>query len=396
MSGTEPVPTGPGHDPWQPAPATRISMQQPGHGAPLGRRGLALPVAVFTLAVIVLFIAGTAFVATQEARASTGALAERLALEAAEYGAAAVLRDWDPSWNVATPVGQTLGPLGHTLAGGAASVVRVTRTSATTWWAISEGSAGGTVVRRAARRTVNAAFRLDLPPDAVPAALGVADSARVTGSGAVVGADSVEVIGLCASIAALPNAGIALPDTMRVVASGGGVTGTPPLLADTSVAARVAALGSTLAADIVLPAGATVTPAPMVTAGTCDTLAAGNWGDPAGGSCATHLPVIKALGDLTVRGGRGQGIIIASGDVVFEGGVVFAGLVVAGDDFVTANGGGMVLGAVLAGDVRRSPGDHSVVADGGLIRRSSCRLRQARLAAALPVRLRDRWWAEFD
>jgi hypothetical protein len=243
---------------------------------------------------------------------------------------------------------------------------------------------------------VHAAFRLDLPPDAVPAALGVADSARVTGSGAVVGADSVEVIGSCASLAALPNAGIALPDTMRVVASGGGVTGTPPLLADTSVAARVAALGSTLAADIVLPAGATVTPAPMVTAGTCDTLAAGNWGDPAGGSCAAHLPVIKALGDLTVRGGRGQGIIIASGDIVFESGAVFAGLVVAGDDFVTANGGGMVLGAVLAGDVRRGPGDHSVVADGGLIRRSSCRLRQARLAAAPPVRLRDRWWAEFD
>jgi hypothetical protein len=360
------------------------------------RKGLALPAAVFTLAVIVLFIAGSAFATTQEARASLGALAERFALEAAEYGAAAVLRDWDPSWNVATPAGQTLGPVNYTLSSGAASTVRLTRTSATTWWAVSEGSAGGSIVRRAARRTVNAVFRLDLPPDAVQAALGVVDSVRVTGSGAVVGTDSVEVIGSCASLTPLPTAGVASPDTLRVVAPGGGITGSPPLLPDSSIAPRIASLASTLVADIVLPAGAIVTPAPIVTAGLCDTLPAGNWGDPAGGPCATHLPVIKALGDLTVRGGKGQGIIIASGDIVFENGAVFAGLVVAEDDFVTGSSGGLVLGAVLAGDSRRGPGDHSVVANGGLIRRSSCRLRQARLAASPPVRVKDRWWVEFD
>jgi hypothetical protein len=243
---------------------------------------------------------------------------------------------------------------------------------------------------------VNAAFRLDLPPDAVQAALGVVDSARVTGSGAVVGTDSAEVIGSCAIVTTIPTAGIASRDTMHVVAPGGGIIGTPPLLPDSSVAARIASLASTLIADIVLPAGSIVTPAPVVTGGACDTLPAGNWGDPAGGPCATHLPVIKALGDLTVRGGKGQGIIIASGDVVFESGALFAGLVVADDDFVTGAGGGVVLGAVLAGDARRGPGDHSVVANGGLIRRSSCRLRQARLAAAPPVRVRDRWWVEFD
>jgi hypothetical protein len=194
----------------------------------------------------------------------------------------------------------------------------------------------------------------------------------------------------------VPTAAVAAPDTLRVVAPGGGIIGTPPLLPDSSIATRVASLASTLIADIVLPAGAIVTPGPMVTAGACDTLLAGNWGDPAGGPCAAHLPVIKALGDLTVRGGKGQGIIMASGDVVFESGAVFAGLVVADDDFVTGTGGGMVLGAVLAGDARRGPGDHSVVANGGLVRRSSCRLRQARLAAAPPVRIRDRWWVEFD
>lgn len=383
------------HQHQSPAPATRTTMRKAAPSTAL-RPGLALPAAVFTLAVIALFIAGSAFAATQEARASVGALAERLALEAAEYGAAAVLRDWDPAWNVTTPIGQTLGTVSHTLPGGAASVVRLTRTSATTWWAVSEGTAGGTVVRRAARRSVNATFRLDLPPDAVQAALGVADSARITGSGAVVGTDSVEFLGSCAGMTPAPTAGVASPDTMRIVAPGAGITGTPPLLPDSTISARVASLATALVADIVLPAGAIVTPAPLVSAGVCDTLAALNWGDPGGGPCATHLPVIKALGDLTVRGGTGQGIIIASGDIVFESGAVFAGLVVAHDDYVTGSGGGMVLGAVLAGDARRGPGDHSVVANGGLIWRSSCRLRQARLAAAPPVRIKARWWVEFD
>ncbi len=364
------------------------------------RSGLALPAAVFTLAIIALFVAGSAFAATQEARASVGALAERLALEAAEYGAVAVLRDWDRSWNVATPVGQTLGPFAHTLTGGAASEVHLTRATATTWWVVSVGSAGGSLVRRSARRTVNAVYRLELPPDAPDAALGVVDSARVTGSGSIVGADSVEALPGC-SVLAAPIAGVAAPDTTRVCdgACGiatGGIIGAPPLRPDSSVTPRVAIVTAALTPDIVLPAAAIVTPAPVVTGGTCDMLAANNWGDPDGGACRHHLPVIKSLGDLTVRGGKGQGIILADGDVTFENGAVFHGFVIATDDFLTGGGGGSVLGAVLANDMRRGTGDHTVVASGGLIRRASCRLRQARLAASSPVRVRQRWWAEFD
>lgn len=365
-------------------------------GMPHARQGLALPAAVFTLAVVLLFIAGSAFATTQEARASVGALAERFALEAAEYGAAAVLRDWDQAWNVRVPVGRTIGPVTHTLSGGASSVVRLTRTTPVTWWVVSEGQAGGTLVRRAARRTVNAVFRLDPPPDAALAALSVTDSARVTGSGAVVGTDSVEASAACSGMITAPIAGIAAPDTTRTLAAVGAIVGTPPLLTDSSIASRVASLASTLVADIVIPAGSVVTPLPVSIGAACDTAVASNWGDPGGGACAAHLPVIRALGDLTVRGGTGQGIIVAAGDVVFENGAVFAGLVVAGDDFVTGSGGGVVLGAVLAGDARRSSGDYSFVANGGLIRRASCRVRLARLAAAPLLRIRERWWAEFD
>ena len=358
------------------------------------RRGLALPAAIFTLAIIALFIAGSAFAASQEARASLGTLAERSALEAAEYGAVAVLRDWDPQWNVATPVGQTIGPVTHSLSGGMSAVVRLTRTSLTTWWVISEGTVGG-ARNRQARRTLNAVYRLDLSAPLPDFALGVGDSASVSGTGMVMGGDSLGTTALCGAIPTPPIAGVAAPDTTRVL-GGLRITGTPPLIADSSVSAIVTQLDSALVADIVLPAGAIVTPAPIVAGAVCDTLAATNWGDPAGGPCGSHFPVIKALGDVTMRGGTGQGILIAAGDVTFENGASFSGIVTPRDDFVTGSGGGSVLGVVLAADMRRGPGDHTIVGSGSWIRRSSCRVQQARFAAANPIRVTQRWWAEFD
>ena len=358
------------------------------------RRGLALPVAIFTIVIVMLFVAGSAFATSQESRASLGALAERVALESAEYGAVAVLRDWDPTWNIAVTPGQTMGPFTHTLSAGAMASVRLTRTSATNWWVVSEGTTTGTLLR-AARRTVNAAFRLDMPPSVIDAALSVADSARVTGTGAVIGTDSVEFVGACAGMTVVPIAGIAAADTSRVTGLAG-VAGTPPLIMDSTVTRTFLALDSALVPDIVLAAGAVVTPAPVVSAGVCDTLAAGNWGDPGGGPCGMYLPVVRALGDVTIRGGVGQGILVAAGDVVFENGASFAGLVMSADDFVTSAGGGSVLGAVIAGDARRGAGDHTIVGSGGHIRRSSCRLVRARLAIAPPVRVKHRWWAEFD
>jgi hypothetical protein len=82
--------------------------------------------------------------------------------------------------------------------------------------------------------------------------------------------------------------------------------------------------------------------------------------------------------------------------VIFENGATFHGLVMAHDDFLTGSGGGSVFGAVLAADVRRAAGDQTFVGDGGEVRRSSCRLLQARLGGAAPRRVKQRWWAEFD
>jgi hypothetical protein len=359
-----------------------------------------LPAAIFVLAVIALFIAGSAFTTTQESRAAVGSLSERVALEAAEYGVAAVLRDWKPSWNTSMAIGHSSVAITSSHPGSATSTTRLTRISQTTWWIVSEGTVAGRA-RRQTRRTVNAIVRLDLPPDEIEAALSVTDTARIVTGGMVIGSDTSEVFGGCPAVAPRPVAGVASPDTLRTCdgacggAPAGNVIGVPRLAGDSAVAARVASMLGSVAADIVLPGGSVVTPAPTLAGGACDTLPSDNWGDPDGGACASHLPVIKVAGDLTILGGKGQGVILAGGDVVIAGGARFHGVIVAGDDIVTGAGGAAVLGAVLAGDSRRSPGDHSVIGAGAVIRRSACRVNLARYAAASPVRVRQRWWSEF-
>lgn len=242
---------------------------------------------------------------------------------------------------------------------------------------------------------LNAVLRLDLMPALPDYALGVGDSAQVVGTGVVIGTDSTETVGVCSTLPVVPTAGVAAPDTTHVLGRAG-ITGIPPVLPDSTAAMIATRLDSAVIPTIVVPDGAIVTPAPVVSAGVCDTLVTTNWGDPSGGACAGHFPIIKALGDITVRGGAGQGILIAAGDVHFENGALFSGIVTPRDDFVTGSGGGFVLGAVVAGDTRRATGDHTIVGSGGGIRRSSCRVQHARLATANPTRVTLRWWAEFD
>jgi hypothetical protein len=345
----------------------------------------------------------------QEARASTNAVAERRALEAAEYGVAAVLRDWDPQWNLAVAVGATLGPWTQGLAGGAAATVRVTRATPVTFWAVSEGTSGVPSMDRHARRVVAALLRLD-PDDAqLTAALIVRDSAAISG-GWVSGLDSLSAPfadPFCAAAPA-PAAGVAGPDTLRLCdgvcgAPAGLVTGVPPLAADTGAADPLRYLAtppgawSLLAAraDILLPPNATVAPAPVSSGGTCVRNAPGNWGDPTPlSACHAWLPVIHAPGDVTILGGVGQGILLAGGDVRLDAAARFEGLIVAGDDIQVVNGA-TVLGAAQAGDAAAGTGDHSHITSGGSIHFSTCAVTRARLAVAPLRRVRQRWWSEL-
>jgi len=77
-----------------------------------------------------------------------------------------------------------------------------------------------------------------------------------------------------------------------------------------------------------------VSPGPVQRLGRCATSSPSNWGAPldAAHPCAEYKPVVTSEGSLVVNGGRGQGILLITGDATFRSAAHFYGLVlVAGD-----------------------------------------------------------------
>ena len=72
-------------------------------------------------------------------------------------------------------------------------------------------------------------------------------------------------------------------------------------------------------------------PAPMERFGECVAGEPWNWGDPDRPyrPCGGYLPVRRALGDLLVEGGVGQGILLVDGDLTLAGGARYYGLILA-------------------------------------------------------------------
>jgi hypothetical protein len=130
---------------------------------------------------------------------------------------------------------------------------------------------------------------------------------------------------------------------------------------------------------------------PAVTDGRCDPARQDNWGDPsATGPCASYRPVIHAEGDLTVDGGTGQGILLVDGDLQLGGGFKFDGLIIVHGELAIVGTGATLTGGVVAGDADLSPAEFPAT-----IRRSSCTVRRALLAAAPLVPLVERPWASI-
>ncbi|MDX1495749.1 MAG: hypothetical protein R3253_16890, partial [Longimicrobiales bacterium] len=76
--------------------------------------------------------------------------------------------------------------------------------------------------------------------------------------------------------------------------------------------------------------GSSATPGPLEAGAGCDVTDVWNWGDPVRPyrPCGGHRPLLSRVGDLTVAGGEGQGVLVVDGDVVMAG-TRFHGVVVA-------------------------------------------------------------------
>jgi hypothetical protein len=94
-----------------------------------------------------------------------------------------------------------------------------------------------------------------------------------------------------------------------------------------------------------------------------------------------------------VAGGRGQGILLADGDLVLTDGFEWSGLILVKGSFSITGAGATVRGAVVAQNGGPSPGN--VLGDNATIAYSSCAVGRALDAAAAlrPVALRP--WTQL-
>ncbi len=364
-------------------------------------RGFALAVAVFALALIAALLAGVFFAAVQEVRMGRNALGAERAFAAAEAGLATLIGSWDPAhYNQMAP-GRTAGFTGLLPARSASYSGAVTRLGETLFLVRATGTdaAGGS------RRSVAGVVQLAPPDVALRAALAVSDQAHVGGASLVSGVDSAPAGWNCAPASA--DAGVRIPDVSRISTAGctraSCLDGSPAASADSTVgipftgpeAAAWESLVARAARSLPADAGTISGVGPVGTATSCDSSAAGNWGEPASppavSGCADYLPITHAAGDLRINGGSGQGVLLVEGNLALEGGFQFRGVLLVRGRLSILGAGGRVLGSVRAASADIDPAGPGGSAE---VHYSSCAARAALLRNASVRPLTPRWWTE--
>ena len=380
--------------------------------APNVRRGAALPFVLAALVVGGVCATSVALVAREAGRATLGGAAATQAVASAEGALAGVLARWPARWNVALDPGAPAERDVVTPAGRAR--VRVVRLDAMRFAVEAESRsapAAGPVDGPAVRRR-SLLVRLRHVALAPVAAVTAGGQVRLAAGATVSAADQV------------PDGWTDCPPSGGGVPAGGafGAAAAPDVQPDpgavidgpvrTDAAAWAAALDPRFGDDgygahagrahVVVDGAGPWSPVPAagepvvpgdVGAEPC-ALTSSSWGEPARGGgvvqeCAGALPVVRLRGAVVrLRGpARFQGTMLVDGDLVVEGKVRGAGVVVV-RGAVDAGAGALVLdGALVAGGAVR-------LGAGSRVRASSCAADRAALYGARAVPLARRAWAE--
>jgi len=381
---------------------------RPPDRAPAGRSkpGFALAAALFALVVIAALVGGAFFAARQELRVGLNHRWSEQASGAAEAGLLAALTEGSAGRWRTVAAGDSLGFFGSLPSGTGRYAGAVHRLNAQLFLV----RATGVDVAGQSERTVGALARLVPWPIRPPAALTVRGALQMDGTAWIDGRDGAPAGWTdCPASEQDSLPGLALRSLTDLRTDGCAglacITGTPRVRADSAVgdAALLERSGLDWGALVAMAdkiyTGAsvgTITPVPAVSGSTCDVSVRDNWGEPRRqvpeAPCQDHFPIVYVDGDLTLGGGRGQGILLVRGDLDISGGTDFVGLVVTTGRLRLAEGGGLLVGAVL---VLNGGSEPSTLGGGSAVRLSTCALAAVGGPAASARAFRDRFWLDL-
>lgn len=368
--------------------------------------GFALAAALFALVILSALSAAAFFAALEEIRLGRNGRMAETAFGAAEAGLSRALAAGRAGGWGALAVGDS-AVWSEALSSGAGRFdVMVLRLNGRLLLVRSTGAdaSGG------AQRVLGMVVRLGGEGIRLPAALVAGGTVEIGAASVIDGRDS-DPPGWagCPGAGRDTVAGVALPSIADLIegpecAGLTCVTGAPPLAADPALRDSIPfGPGGTdhgrlvRWAGSVYPAvggGAFVTPAPVGTDSSCDRSLSGNWGEPGRpgvvAGCRSYFPVVYAAGDLTMLGGRGQGVLMVDGDLMLTGGAEFRGAVLVGGALRASGAGGRVIGGVVAGG---RGGGVAVRLEGLSVAFSSCALGLAGAVLAPAWPLPERSWA---
>jgi hypothetical protein len=359
---------------------------RPPDPAPTGgpKPGFTLAAALFALVVIAALVGGAFFAARQELRVGLNHRWSEQASGAAEAGLLAALTEGAAGRWRTVAAGDSLRFFGNLPSGTGRYAGAVHRLNTQLFLV----RATGVDVTGQSERTVGALARLVSRPIRPPAALTVRGALEMDGTAWIDGRDGVP-LGWTDCPASGPDS---LPALARLTADS--AVGDAVLLERSGLdwGALVAMADRIYAGSAVGP----LAPAPTASGSACDASVRDNWGEPRrqvpGAPCEDHFPIIYVDGDLTLGGGRGQGILLVRGDLNISGGTEFTGLVVTTGRLRLADGGGLLVGAVL---VLNGGNDPSTLGGGSAVRLSTCALAAVGWPAATARAFRDRFWLDL-
>jgi len=287
-----------------------------------------------------------------EASASRTMVSHLVSRAAADGAVHVALRQPGGAWMDSVPVGGARSG-GVLSLGRARAVWSLRRLAAESWLVEGEGALPGRTPVRAARL----AWALD-PLErvsALPGAIVVSSGAPVTLLGSVDASRPADVV------SPLTDEDCAPWMSDLEARYGSAPLAAVSTLSDTTPTPGLGLLDfqAVLDAADVLVEGAG-TPTPVEHFGACAPYEPWGWGDPHRPlrPCGAHLPLRTSLGDLSVIGGAGQGMLVVDGDVTLTAGARYYGFVLVRgalhiDDGAAVEGLAVALGGINVGPLGR-------------------------------------------